>query len=260
MKLTILGSGTSQGIPVIACNCPVCCSKDKHDKRLRCSAMLEINDKKIVFDAGPDFRYQMLRAEVKDVRALLLTHSHKDHIGGLDDVRAFNWVKQGAVDVYGTEITREIVYKDFSYAFVESRYPGVPEIEYHVIDERPFFIDELEIIPIPVLHYKMPVMGFRIGNFAYITDANALPVFSMERLEGIEYLVINALRREAHLSHFNLQQALEIISQLQVPHAYLTHIGHQMGLAAEVAKELPPHVKLAYDTLEIEIPDVKKET
>lgn len=255
MKLTILGSGTSQGIPVIACNCPVCYSKDKHDKRLRASAMLEIKGKKIIIDAGPDFRYQMLRSEVKDLRAILLTHGHKDHIGGLDDVRAFNWVKQGAVDIYGNEGTREVVYKDFSYAFAAFRYPGVPEINYHIIDDQPFYIDDIQVIPIPVLHYKMPVLGFRIDNFAYVTDAKTIPKSSMKRLEGVEYLVINALRKEVHMSHFNLDEALSVIDQIHPKCAFLTHIGHQMGLAAQVSNELPAYVKLAYDTLEVDIPD-----
>ncbi|MEG0796400.1 MAG: MBL fold metallo-hydrolase [Odoribacter sp.] len=255
MKLTILGSGTSQGIPVIACNCPVCQSDNKHDKRLRCSAMLEINGQKIIFDAGPDFRYQMLRNNVKDIRAILLTHSHKDHIGGLDDVRAFNWVKQAAVDIYGNEKTREIVYKDFSYAFAAFRYPGVPEINYHIIEDAPFYIDDIQIIPIPVLHYQMTVLGFRINNFAYITDAKIISKRSMEQLVGVEYLVINALRKEKHISHFNLEEALTVIKEVNPKCAFLTHIGHQMGLEKEISKELPTNVRLAYDTFEIEIPE-----
>lgn len=255
MKLTILGSGTSQGIPVIACQCEVCKSTDKHDKRLRCSAMLEIGGKKLVIDAGPDFRYQMLRSGVEDIRAILLTHGHKDHVGGLDDVRAFNWVKQGGVDVYGNEGTREAVYKDFSYAFAAFRYPGVPEIDYHTLDGEPFYIDDIEVVPIPVLHYKMPVLGFRIKNFAYITDAKTIPEESMECLKGVEYLVINALRKENHLSHFNLSEALAVIEVVKPKRAWLTHIGHQMGLASEVAEELPENVKLAYDTFVTEIPE-----
>lgn len=253
MKLTILGSGTSQGIPVIACECPVCQSKDKHNKRLRSSAMLEINGKNLIFDAGPDFRYQMLRAEVKDIRAILLTHEHKDHIGGLDDVRAFNWVKNSAVDVYANLRTKEIVYKDYSYAFSEFKYPGVPEINLQVINQQPFKIDDIEILPIPVLHHKMPVLGYRIGNFAYITDANAIPESSMEKLAGVEYLVINALRKESHLSHFTLSEALDIIKRINVKQAFLTHIGHQMGLVADVSQELPENVRFAYDMLQIEL-------
>ena len=256
MKLTILGSGTSQGIPVIACQCDVCKSADKHDKRLRSSAMLEVKGKIIIIDAGPDFRYQMLRSGVQDIRAILLTHGHKDHVGGLDDVRAFNWVKQGAVDVYGSNETREVVYKDFSYAFAAFRYPGVPEITYHTLDGFPFYIDDIKVIPIPVFHYKMPVLGFRIDNFAYITDAKTIPDSSFELMNGVEYLVINALRKEEHLSHFNLSEALAAIERIQPKQAWLTHIGHQMGLASEVAKELPQNVKLAYDTFVTTIPEV----
>ena len=175
--------------------------------------------------------------------------------GGLDDVRAFNWVKQGGVDVYGNWGTKDVVYKDFSYAFAAFRYPGVPEIDYHVVEEEPFYIDDIRVTPVPVLHYKMPVLGFRIGNFAYITDAKTIPEPSMELLKGVEYLVVNALRKEEHLSHFTLGEALAVVERLKPRRTWLTHIGHQMGLASEVAKELPMGVELAYDTFTVEIPD-----
>lgn len=254
MKLTILGSGTSQGIPVIACKCPVCLSADKHDKRLRSSVLIEIKGKKIVIDAGPDFRYQMLRAGVEDIRAVLLTHGHKDHIGGLDDVRAFNGVNDNGMDVYGNDGTKEVVYKDFSYAFAAFRYPGVPKINYHIVGDKPFFIDDIQLIPIPVLHYKMPILGFRIGKFAYITDAKTIPEDSYRLLDGVEYMVINALRKEEHISHFCLKEALAVIERVKPQKSWLTHIGHQMGLASEVEKELPSSVNLAYDTFTVELP------
>ena len=253
MKVTILGSGTSQGVPVIACDCEVCRSTDKRDKRLRCSAMIEIGDRKIVIDAGPDFRYQMLRAGVKDVRALLLTHEHKDHIGGLDDIRAFNWVKQGKVDVYSNRRTVEAVKRDYAFAFEEVRYPGVPDMDLHVVGEDPFYIDEVEGVPLTVMHNKLPVTAFRIGGFAYITDANYIPEEGMRKLEGVECLVIDALRRERHLSHFSLEEALEVIRRLGVKRAFMTHEGHQMGLTREVERMLPANVRLAYDGLTFEV-------
>ncbi|MCQ4874954.1 MULTISPECIES: MBL fold metallo-hydrolase [Odoribacteraceae] len=252
MKVTILGSGTSQGVPVIACDCEVCRSTDEHDKRLRCSAMIDIGEKKLIIDAGPDFRTQMLRAGVKDVTALLLTHEHKDHIGGLDDIRAFNWVKNGEVDIYCNQRTKDVIYKDYDYAFAEFRYPGVPEMNIHVIDEAPFHIDDIEVIPVTVMHYRLPVSAFRIGNFAYVTDANFISEESMKKLEGVEYMVINALRKEIHLSHFTLNQAIQVVQRLNVKQAYITHIGHQMGLHEQVSLELPENVKLAYDMLTFE--------
>ena len=252
MKVTILGSGTSQGVPVIACDCEVCRSTDEHDKRLRCSAMIDIGEKKLIIDAGPDFRTQMLRAGVKDVTALLLTHEHKDHIGGLDDIRAFNWVKNGEVDIYCNQRTKDVIYKDYDYAFAEFRYPGVPEMNIHVIDEAPFHIDDIEVIPVTVMHYRLPVSAFRIGNFAYVTDANFISEESMKKLEGVEYMVINALRKEIHLSHFTLNQAIQVVQRFNVKQAYITHIGHQMGLHEQVSLELPENVKLAYDMLTFE--------
>lgn len=252
MRVTILGSGTSQGVPVIACECPVCQSTDKHDKRLRSAAMIDIGDKKLIVDAGPDFRTQMLRAGVKDVTALLLTHEHKDHIGGLDDIRAFNWVKNGEVDIYCNQRTKDVICKDYDYAFAEFKYPGVPEMNIHVIDEEPFWIENIKVEPIIVMHYKLPVTAFRIDNFAYITDANFISAASMQKLEGVEYMVINALRKEVHLSHFTLNQAIGVVQSLNVKQAYITHIGHQMGLHKEVSLELPENIKLAHDMLSFE--------
>jgi beta-lactamase domain protein len=214
--------------------------------------MIDIGDKKLIIDAGPDFRTQMLRAGVKDVRALLLTHEHKDHIGGLDDIRAFNWVKQGEVDVCCNYLTMRAIRKDYDYAFTKFRYPGVPEMNIHVVEEEPFRIDDIEVIPVTVMHYKLPITAFRIANFAYVTDANFIPEESMKKLEGVEYLVINALRKEPHLSHFTLGQALEVVKRLNVKQAYITHIGHQMGLHGEVSDELPDNVKLAHDMLAFE--------
>ena len=234
MKVTILGSGTSQGVPVIACECPVCRSTDEHDKRLRCSAMIDIGDKKLIIDAGPDFRTQMLRA------------------GGLDDIRAFNWVKNGEVDIYCNRRTKDIICKDYDYAFAEFRYPGVPEMNIHVVDEAPFWIDDIKIEPITVMHHKLPVTAFRIDNFAYITDANFISEVSMKKLEGVEYMVINALRKEIHLSHFTLNQAIDVVKSLHVKQAYITHIGHQMGLHEEVSRELPENIQLAHDMLSFE--------
>ena len=253
MKITFLGTGTSQGVPVITCECKVCKSKDAKDKRLRSSVMIHIDDNVFVIDAGPDFRQQMLREDVKKLDAILITHGHKDHVGGLDDVRAFNYFQKKIIDVYAQKNVQEILRSDFFYAFEDDKYPGVPEIELHTIDENPFKINNDVIIPIEAVHYKLPIVGFRIKDFTYITDANYISEKELEKIKGSKIIVINALRRKKHISHFTLDEAVNILEQLQPEQAYLTHISHQLGLYDEVNKELPSFIKLAYDGLKINI-------
>jgi len=253
LRVTILGSGTSQGVPVITCECRVCQSTNSKDKRLRTSAMVEWKNKVIVIDAGPDFRQQMLTNHVKKLDAILLTHLHKDHIAGLDDVRAFNFKQKKPMDIFADALTIQQVKNEFPYVFDGTDYPGIPQMNMHLIDDNPFVLDDIEIIPIPVLHYKLPVYGFRIDNFAYITDASYIPESSMQLLQNLEVLIINALRYEKHYSHFNVAEALEIVEKLKPKRAYFTHISHNLGLHEEVEASLPHHVFLAYDTLKIEI-------
>lgn len=249
MKITFLGTGTSQGVPVIACDCDICLSSDKHDKRLRTSLLLESDDVVLLFDAGPDFRQQMLRENVKKLDAILLTHEHRDHISGMDDVRAFNYKSQDAIDIYAEERVQKAIVKEYSYVFSEYQYPGIPKMRLNSIPDHNFEIRGINIIPIRVFHYRLPVYGFRVGNFAYITDANYIPEESKEKLFGVKYLVINALRKEKHISHFSLREAVDIIKEISPKKAFLTHISHQMGYHAEVTKELPPEIRLAYDGL-----------
>ncbi len=253
MKLTFLGTGTSQGVPVIACNCEVCKSKDKKDKRLRSSVMINIDDKVIVIDSGPDFRQQMLRENVLKLDALLLTHGHKDHVAGLDDVRAFNYLQRKAIDVYAREDVHEIIKNEFSYAFAVDKYPGVPEINLHIVENKQFEVAGIKILPIEVQHYKLKIFAYRIGDLTYITDANKITEKELSKVYGSKILVINALRKTPHISHFNLQEALKIIDLISPDKAYITHISHLMGLHKLVTKELPPNVELAYDGLKIEI-------
>jgi phosphoribosyl 1,2-cyclic phosphate phosphodiesterase len=247
VKITFLGTGTSQGVPVIACDCYTCQSDDEHDKRLRTSLLLEIDDQIIVFDAGPDFRQQMLREKVTRLDAIILTHEHKDHIAGMDDVRAFNYKTQDAIDIYAEERVQKEVRKEFSYVFAEYQYPGIPKMRLNNIPPYPFHVKGIEVIPIRLFHYRLPIYGFRIGDFAYITDANYIPEESKEKLFGVKYLVINALRKEKHISHFSLMEAIEHIKQISPKRAFLTHISHQMGRSAEVTGELPPGILLAWD-------------
>lgn len=253
MKLTFLGTGTSQGVPVIACNCNVCKSNDSRDIRLRSSAMININDKVIIIDSGPDFRQQMLKEKVTKLDALLLSHGHKDHIAGLDDVRAFNYVQKKAIDVYARLDVHETIKNEFSYAFAVDKYPGVPEINLHIVENKPFSIDEIEIIPIEVQHFKLNIFAYRIGDLTYITDANRISNIELAKIIGSKVVVINALRKTTHVSHFNLYEALKIIEKISPQKAYITHISHLMGLHREVEKELPKNIELAYDGLNIEI-------
>lgn len=254
MKITMLGSGTSQGVPVIACQCEVCKSENSKDKRLRCSILIETDDQNLVVDTGPDFRQQMLRAEVSDLDAVLFTHEHKDHLAGLDDIRAFNFKNGGkAMSIYATENVQKALKREFAYVFADTKYPGVPEVNLHTIDKMVFKVNDLPITPIQVMHYKMPVLGFRIGNFTYITDANYISEEEKEKVKGSKVLVLNALRQEPHISHFNLEEALALIEELKVDQAYLTHISHLMGKHDDISKLLPDNVALAYDGLVIDM-------
>ena len=253
MKITFLGTGTSQGVPVIACNCRVCTSPDKKDTRLRSSILVESEIGNIVVDTTPDFRYQMLRAQVKHLEAVLITHSHKDHIAGMDDIRAFNYFQQKPIDIYATEFSQSVIMREFAYAFADFKYPGIPELNLKTISDLPFNVNGFEIIPIQVMHFKMPVLGFRFGDFTYITDANFVAEEEKEKIRGSKVLVLNALRREKHISHFSLEEAIALGRELEVPQVYFTHISHQMGRHEEVNQELPQGMELAYDGLQLEL-------
>lgn len=249
LKLTFLGTGTSQGVPVVSCECEVCQSQDSKDKRLRSSVLIETEGRTFVIDCGPDFRQQMLNANVKHIDAVLLTHEHRDHIGGLDDLRAFNYTQNEAIQVYCEQRVQEAVKQNIPYAFAEVRYPGVPEIDICNIENKRFNICGIEIIPIRGYHYKLPVLGFRIGPLCYITDMNVIDNSELEKIKGVDVLVINALRFEPHISHFTLNEAIDVINKVAPKQAYLTHLSHQIGLHKELSKQLPQNVKLAFDGL-----------
>ncbi|WP_132778063.1 MBL fold metallo-hydrolase [Sphingobacterium alimentarium] len=255
MKVRFLGTGTSQGVPVIACECAVCTSSDVHDNRLRSSILIELDiGKNIVIDTGPDFRYQMLREKVRHLDAILMTHAHKDHIAGLDDVRAFNYQQQSSISIYANNFTLEALQREFYYAFSAVKYPGVPQLELvEITASDDFQLYDHTIEPLEVMHYKMPVLGFRIGKFAYITDAKTVSEQSRDILNGVEVLVVNALQEEPHISHFTLEEALAFIADINPQSAYLTHISHRFGTHEYIQSKLPPHVYAAYDTLCIEI-------
>ncbi|WP_442588289.1 MBL fold metallo-hydrolase [Pedobacter sp. AW31-3R] len=250
MKVTFLGTGTSQGVPVIGCSCEVCTSDDPHDKRLRTSVLLETADKVIVIDSGPDFRYQMLRAKVKNLDAIVFTHEHKDHIAGLDDIRPFNYLLQKDIAVYATERVQEGLKREFAYIFSGVHYPGIPEIAMHTISgEHSFSIGETRFIPLDVMHYKLPILGYRIGDFTYITDAKTIPEHSTEKIRGTKVLVINALQIGDHISHFTLNEALAFAADIGAEMTYFTHMSHNLGKHADIEALLPENVRLAYDGL-----------
>ena len=260
-KITFLGTGTSQGIPMIGCTCPVCKSADPRDSRLRTSALVEHNGFRILIDCGPDFRQQMLRENISDLDAVILTHQHKDHTGGLDDIRAFNYFRKEAFPIYAEPLVQESLKMEYSYAFAEHKYPGVPEYQLHTIGEEPFTIakhlpdgstSSITITPIRVFHYKLPILGFRIGDMAYITDGSSIPEEEFAKLAGVDLFIINTVRHQKHISHFSLPEALDIIKKVGAKRNYLTHLSHQLGTHQELCMMLPENVLPAYDRLVLE--------
>ncbi len=253
MKISFLGTGTSQGVPVIGCNCNVCRSLDFRDKRLRTSIHIEINGKSFIIDSGPDFRQQVLRANIQHLDALIFTHQHKDHTAGMDDVRSFNFKQDMDMPIYARPEVITQLKQEFSYVFNDEGYPGIPRVEVNEIDNLPFSIDGITITPIEVMHFKLAVLGFRFGDFTYITDANYIAPEEMEKIKGSAVLVINALQINKHISHFNLEEAIEMIEIIQPKKAYLTHISHKLGLHDRISKQLPSNIELAWDGLEIQL-------
>jgi phosphoribosyl 1,2-cyclic phosphate phosphodiesterase len=251
LKITLLGTGTSQGVPVIACTCDVCLSDDPRDHRLRSSVLVEKDDTVIVIDTGPDFRQQMLTHRVMNLTGVLFTHEHKDHVAGLDDVRAFNFILKRHIDVYAEQRVQEALKREYAYIFAEEKYPGVPQINMHLIENRQFKIGEIDILPVRAYHHKLPVLGFRIGNFAYLTDVKSIPITELHKLKDLDVLVLTALRKTEHLSHMNLDEAIDLVNNVKPKTTYLTHLSHAFGLHAAEEALLPEHVRIAYDGLSI---------
>lgn len=253
LKITFLGTGTSTGIPMVACKCDVCTSADVNDTRLRSSIMVQSAATTIIVDATPDFRYQMLRENVHHIDAILLTHPHKDHVAGIDDTRPFQFFSHKPTEVYGSKMTLQGVKNEIPYAFEQLKYPGIPKINLHEVSLEPFMIGDIPITPILVWHYKMPVFGFRFGKFTYITDAKSIDDSEKKKIMGSDIIVLNALRNEPHISHFTLAEAIDMVKELNICTAYFTHISHQLGLHKAVNSLLPEGIALAYDGLKIEI-------
>jgi len=253
LKVTFLGTGTSQGVPVIGCNCQVCRSVDYRDKRLRVSVHLQVDGRSIIIDSGPDFRQQVLRERITALDALIFTHEHKDHTAGLDDIRAYNFLQHRDMPLYGETRVLEQIKREFAYIFSDFKYPGIPQVQLHAIDEQPFTVEGVPFTPIRVKHYKLPVLGYRVGDFTYITDANYIAAQEIEKIKGSKVIVLNALRHEPHISHFSLQEAVALLEELQPERAYLTHISHLLGQHREVEAQLPDFIRLAYDGLQIEL-------
>ncbi|CCH00221.1 beta-lactamase domain protein [Fibrella aestuarina BUZ 2] len=253
MRITLLGTGTSSGVPLIGCQCPVCRSVDFRDKRLRTSVHIAVAGKSFVIDTGPDFRQQVLRLGLLTLDAVLFTHEHKDHTAGLDEVRAYNFRSGQDMPIYARESVLQQLEREFAYIFAEFRYPGVPRITTHVIRNEPFEVQGVPILPIEVMHHKLPVFGFRIGDFTYLTDLNYISDSELEKVRGTRVLMLDALRLEPHLSHFTLAEALALVERIQPERTYLTHISHQMGLHREVNQTLPEGVRLGYDGLQINL-------
>lgn len=255
MNITFLGTGTSQGVPLIGCDCAVCQSTDSRDKRLRTSILVQTDSKNIVIDSGPDFRQQMLRCGIKTLDGLVFTHAHKDHIAGMDDIRGFNFIMQKPIEIYCTDDVMDQMKKEFAYIFAEHKYPGIPDVSINQIyNDVNFDVAGIQISPIEVMHYKLPVLGFRINDFVYITDANFIAEKEKEKIKGCHTLVLNALRKEKHISHFTLDEAIEIVHELKPKRAYFTHLSHQMGKHESVQQHLPENIFIAYDNLTIQCP------
>lgn len=253
MRITFLGTGTSQGVPVIGCTCETCRSNDPKDNRLRSSVLIETDELTLTIDAGPDFRQQMLLNKIARLDAILVTHGHKDHVGGLDDVRAYNFLSKKPMQVFVGKFAEADLKREFHYAFEKDRYPGAPNIKINIIDNNAFSINELEVTPIKAQHYKIPVFGFRIGNFSYVTDLKTIEAKEIEKMRGSSIVVISGLRKQEHPSHFNLSDAIELLQDLNPKKGYITHISHLMGKHKEVETELPPNIHLAFDGLSFEL-------